>query len=139
MSRFHTVSSNVCAWSYPQTARYCTLGRLDLDCANCFLVSSYFLPSACQRPVALEMKELLYGSTINREVLVGFGILALVYAMIIFNLMHHTTAAMMGSFMVLGKLVPLFLSELLARNVGLKMTPLSGLSCSVDFTGTTKI
>lgn len=39
----------------------------------------------------------------SAQVAIGMAILAMVYTMIIFNLIHHTIAALMGSFVALGK------------------------------------
>lgn len=41
--------------------------------------------------------------TCSAQVAIGMAILAMVYTMIIFNLIHHTIAALMGSFVALGK------------------------------------
>ncbi len=39
----------------------------------------------------------------SSQVVIGMAILAMVNTMIIFNLIHHTIAALMGSFVALGK------------------------------------
>jgi hypothetical protein len=46
---------------------------------------------------------LLLSRPCSTQVVIGMAILAMVYTMIIFNLIHHTIAALMGSFVALGK------------------------------------
>lgn len=55
-------------------------------------------------PIALELHVLAAGGLAKHQVVIGMAILAMVYTMIIFNLIHHTIAALMGSFVALAAL-----------------------------------
>jgi hypothetical protein len=56
--------------------------------------------SSCGIAVPRSLKSAL--ARVRDQVLIGMVILAMVYTMIIFNLIHHTIAALMGSFVALG-------------------------------------
>lgn len=60
-----------------------------------------------QRPIAMQLRFVLLQEVVRTEVVLGILILASVYVIIIFDLLHRTVAALLGSFLALGTCLPL--------------------------------